>query len=356
MAKFRFFISYRHAGGSEAARQVAEALVGAGYLPDYDRDIDYGEEITAAVPREISRAHVILPISVGEAESPSAWVNQEIGYAMASNLLIVPVFIVPSDDNASGGRFTMISGVKAIRAPTVAAAAAFVAGADWKKFLSGDTYVGRAVFEYGTSAEGRSEVLIKVAREINLKYGDKDPDIIVRQRSSLTSFSLPIAGEDKNWAALPRYPWLNPVEREALMEVGKTYHLMIDPDFLGDGYEKCVQVAKLKSLRDFLKKSEDGKVQVVVKKFLPTEASTIIGNYWVLQSAAVGPSQETRHALSTWHAPTVDQYCRDFKREFEPLWEKQRDGNTGRAALSGCLKQIEGAIQRYSGAGTRTRR
>jgi hypothetical protein len=243
----------------------------------------------------------------------------------------------------------MTSDLKEIRARTVSEAAAKVARTEWGRALIGGKYVGRAVFEYDTSATRRSELLAEVAAQISREYGPKDPDIIVRQRSSLTSFSLPCGTRDAIWANLPKYPWLKPAEREALEKAGKAYQLMIDPNSCPDGYSDLVQVAKLRSLRTFLKSKPKGGISAVVRTFLPTEGLTIIGNYWVLQSAAVGPSQETRHSISTWHAPTVNVYCRDFEEEFEPLWTQSVAKNP-EDPLSDCLAKIDDAIKYYSRA------
>jgi len=50
--------------------------------------------------------------------------------------------------------------------------------------------VGRAVFEYDTSAKHRSELLAEVAQEIYRKFRKKDRNIIVRQRSPSDVFQL----------------------------------------------------------------------------------------------------------------------------------------------------------------------
>jgi hypothetical protein len=126
-------------------------------------------------------------------------------------------------------------------------------------------------------------------------------------------------------------------EREELERVGARFHLMIHPTFFRQNHRKDVQRAKLNTLLAFVKSKRD-RIRAVIKDFQPSEGLTVIGNYWALQSATVGPFQEARHSLSTWHPPTVDEYCKNFDREFSRLCGQQSDDETIRQIVDATAK------------------
>jgi len=344
MPKYRFFICYSHAHANFAT-QVFDLLKDGGHLPFRDEMIPGGGVVVETIRWEIPRAHFFLPIIIGEEEAKSAWMHHEIGYAMACNIRVVPIL-----ENASLDLFPFIRDLNPIYGATESEIMAKLLGRDWDKDLNVKQLVGNAVFEYSTHAKHRTDLLAQVADKIHDRYGKDDDHITVWQRSSLTTFSLPRGKDDEIWENVPideyEQLWFNPSERLQLEDVGREFRLMIDPNLpkpLGSDYKPSVQLAKLRTLKAFLE-SQRKNVRVVIKPFEPAKGLTLIGDYWVLESATVAPSQQERHTLSTWHPPTVDEYVKNFKEEFDRLWNRKVQGSTPAQKLSWCIGQIGKAI------------
>ena len=86
---YRIFISYSHED-RRLARILANILEENGLIPMWDENFTWGHGFPEQIKNFISHAHVFVPI-VTKASSKRGWVHQEIGYARALNIPILPI-------------------------------------------------------------------------------------------------------------------------------------------------------------------------------------------------------------------------------------------------------------------------
>ncbi len=87
--KIRVFISYSHKD-KDLARKVAKALDDNNIVPLWDEDLIPGSGFHEQIKDYISQSHIIMPI-LTELSSERIWVHQEIGYAMALHIPVLPL-------------------------------------------------------------------------------------------------------------------------------------------------------------------------------------------------------------------------------------------------------------------------
>ncbi len=92
--KYRLFISYSH-GDGELVDRIEKLLTEKGLLPMRDRQFLQGVGFHEQIRRFISHAHVFVPIITKQAMK-RGWVHQEIGFAMALNVPVLPIAVEQS--------------------------------------------------------------------------------------------------------------------------------------------------------------------------------------------------------------------------------------------------------------------
>ena len=86
MSSYRFFISYQHED-IKLAEEIESLLRNFGHDPYRDMSGNIpGEGITPQVKEAIAMAHILLIVITNDSVWKSAWVQQEIGYALACNI------------------------------------------------------------------------------------------------------------------------------------------------------------------------------------------------------------------------------------------------------------------------------
>ncbi len=86
-----FFISYSHDDSPKVAK-LEEILRENGLCPMRDQNFALGCGFHEQIKTFIAHAHVFLPV-ITAASSRRGWVHQEIGYAMAQNVAVLPVTV-----------------------------------------------------------------------------------------------------------------------------------------------------------------------------------------------------------------------------------------------------------------------
>jgi hypothetical protein len=109
--KYRVFISYSHQD-VEIVRVLEEILRNNGFDPMWDQYFAFGQGFHEQIRNFIAHAHVFLPV-LTETSDQRKWVHQEIGYAMAMNVPVLPVAISTPEKEALPGE--MIQHLHAIR-------------------------------------------------------------------------------------------------------------------------------------------------------------------------------------------------------------------------------------------------
>ncbi len=88
---YRVFLSYSHQD-LKLVTVIEAVLKRNGLSPMWDEHFLYGQGFHEQIKNFIAHAHVFLPILTPTA-SHRNWVHQEIGYAMALNVPVLPVTI-----------------------------------------------------------------------------------------------------------------------------------------------------------------------------------------------------------------------------------------------------------------------
>lgn len=89
--QYRIFISYSHKD-KDRAEKLAKTLKENGLNPIYDKHFEGGFGFTDQIKKFIAHAHVFVPL-ITKSSSQRGWVHQEIGYAAALNVPIMPIMI-----------------------------------------------------------------------------------------------------------------------------------------------------------------------------------------------------------------------------------------------------------------------
>jgi len=317
MAGLRVFISFAHEQeDKELAGRVAAHLEAQDMMALWDENFTYGHGFHDEIKLFISYAHVFLPI-ITEASSGHAWVHQEIGYAMALNVPILPVTVGKLPEG-------MLQGLHAICLENAKASLldslrpAVILGA-----LSGQDDFKQALYRCADETEERAVMLRDYANEIRrIGYSD-----VVRQSGALTSFHIP--------NRIPAHPvWKERYggrdlgeyrskrqgeERQALLEhaLARSCRLIICPEITFEDYGIKARIVRLKCLLEFLLSMPDDKVEIAHSPFLDRgESITIVGDWFSAASISGKLVKGYRQTIFTRHAPTVAKHVQRFDDTF----------------------------------------
>jgi hypothetical protein len=89
MQSYRVFVSYSHED-CDLAKAVVQVLKRNGLTPLWDENLTGGRGFDAQIKAFIAYAHVFLPL-ITPSSTARGWVHQEIGYAMALRVPVLPV-------------------------------------------------------------------------------------------------------------------------------------------------------------------------------------------------------------------------------------------------------------------------
>jgi len=345
---FRVFVSYY-----QADRKLANDIIhflghdqhGLGFDVRGMHELEAAEPFANRIREWIAHSHVMIAVITKHSVN-RPWVNQEIGYGLAQH---IPVFAVVS--GVPPEALGMLRDLQVIVVGKPGDLRKRLLGIDWEKTARNCGLQSLPVFSCDNDAAERTKMLAVTAHTIGTDYQKAR----IRQRSRLTSFSIPRVLGQAHWNCLPHKTlqnlgfWLHPRERrefEALTETAGC-DLIIDPDYYDASYDPVVQCARLSTLRDFLDGMDDHRVRVVVQKCGSADSMTIIGNHWAMFSASVATAfYMERESISTWHAPTVESLCADFDENFERLWQKQNRKIRGRSSRRYAIQRIDQALRR----------
>lgn len=316
MSRPRAFISYSHGNEKEFAA-VIQSLKQAGLEPWSDRDLAPGNWFTDQIKTRIEHAHVFVPIITPESHR-HGWVHQEIGYAMALRLPVVPVCLGQLPDG-------MIQMKQAVVARNV--------DDDLHAKLRAVNFEGRIEEASRESvsqitcllrAEDRAEALEHYADEAR-RYTSAQ---CIRHLGGFSSFSFPDTPPDhKTWLA--RYPNrpLGPHtldlfrrERQALQRHAESAgcRLILNSYLNADkAYGSGATHTRYRVLLDFLEslKLPAGRVQVALVEGMPWHSLLFVGDWLLAESHSWRPGEGSRHTAFTTHAPVISRRIREFDQE-----------------------------------------
>jgi hypothetical protein len=342
---YRVFISYFHED-AELVERISSTLDENGLQPMLDKSFASGHGFTDQIKNFIAHSHVFMPVITKESSS-RGWVHQEIGYAMALNIPVLPI----SNGQMPG---QMIQELQAVR---------WEEGKYWRRINKPkldmkvfDSLVRRAqlesqaLFECAQYHEERTTMIVAYAKKV-LELGALGH---VRQKGGLSSFHIPDTPiTHPDWET--RYELLKPgdyrcrlqlEERLALEEHARQSgcSLMIKPSLTYSKYGESARKARLTELLAFLESMPDHLVRVAVSERMPTSANiTMVGNWFLAESVSAAIGGGYQQTIFTRHAPSILAKLEMFDREFEELLKMQPGGaaNSKRFVLKSIASMIK---------------
>ena len=358
--KYRVFISYSHVDEDEtAADKIAKALQSNGLIPVRDKGFACGWGFHEQIRTFIAHAHVFVPF-ITEHSTKRNWVQQEIGFAMAMNVPVLPLV-----------RGTLPEGM-----PSLLHALEYSENEkELKAKLSVETFqnlvarsrdAGLASYNCAELAEDRAILMTQYANEVrDLGYQGR-----VRQRGGLSSFHIPNSNlSDRIWKE--RYGNESRSRfhcRELRKEhVALTYHaktagfrIIINPDFRYEKFGAYARKLRLQSLIEFLaplkkdnaapeKAGGKWKYAVVFSQDLSsTESTTIVGDWFAAESVSRKEDEGYRQTIFTRHAPSMRSRIALFDLEFDNLLAKA--GWSEKNSLENAIAELEKRVKKLRNA------
>jgi hypothetical protein len=317
--KFRVFISYSH-HNTDIVEKIVEILESAGFHVIWDRKFNFGHGFHDQIKIFIAHSHVFLPI-ITKDSSERGWVHEEIGYAMALNIPVLPIAI----DQLPG---EMIRELHAIQTDeTLTGLPNILTKETITNLMCHYRNPNFALYQCAEFTEDRA---IMMANYSNYVLWMKSHGV-VRQKGGLSSFHIPdISLNNKIW--VHRY---GPVtkskfhrrtlrdERVALERHAKVAgcRLIINPWLDYKNYGLTARIIRLCSTIQFLRKEEIDIEVALNDQLSDSESVTIVGDWFQAESYSAKLGQGFRQTIFTRHAPSMQPRIDLFDLEFDELLE-----------------------------------
>jgi hypothetical protein len=343
------FISYSHQN-VDLALEIEQVLKASGLTPMYDKNFAVGHSFDQQIKTFIAHAHVFLPI-ITQASSERGWVHQEIGYAMALNVPILPVTIgVLPGEMLQNLHAIQLSENPDERPTQIEQGLAQEVFENLVNRYQGQDY---ASYESAEFTDDRALMMARFANEIlDLReYG------LVRQKGALSSFHIPdsvlnhpVWKERYGRVNMSRFHFrCQREERRALERHARVAgcRLMIDPSISYRRFGPDARIVRLKKLVKFLESMKNDKAEVAINTRMGIEESvTIVGDWFAAESVSSTLGQGYRQTIFTRHAPSmqyrIDLFDQEFQERLEDLgWEAQSSKEHATKELKGLIHELE---------------
>jgi len=340
--KYRVFISYSHENLA-IVKDIVKILSNAEIEVMWDRKFNFGHGFHDQIKTFIAHSHVFIPIITKES-SHRGWVHQEIGYAMALNIPVLPIAI----DKLTG---EMIREIHAISTD--------IKLKDLKRVLTKDTLSNLvnkyskqecALFQSAGLTEDRAMMMADYANYVLwMKYYG-----VVRQKGGLSSFHIPSKVITNNiWSY--RYgdiPHQNQFHKRELREerIALEKHarhagcrLIVNPKLTYETFGVKARIIRLCSLLEFLMTPENIVEIVFDENMVENESMTIVGDWFQAESHSAKQGHGYRQTIFTRHAPSMQYWIDLFDQEFDELLRKSKWNRENSKELA--IKEIKKIIK-----------
>ncbi|HEX7679277.1 MAG TPA: toll/interleukin-1 receptor domain-containing protein [Thermoanaerobaculia bacterium] len=342
---YRVFISYSRAD-RELVGRIANIVEDLGLTPLWDNRLEAGSSFSDQIRRYIAHAHLFLPV-ITKASEKRNWVQQEIGYAVALSVPIIPVTW-----GVSAGE--MLRDLQAIEIRSDIEELRdrlswTIVDANVQRYGLGC----RALYRCAAYAKDRAEMMAAHCNDvISLGYTAE-----VRQKGGLSSFHLPDKHVNHDdWrmrcGGLRDDPDLNRLQREERIALekharAKGCKLIVAPDLPFEQWGPKARLSRLRSLIEFLRSISDDKCMVAIRPAAGlSESVTILGDWFVAESVLGETGRGYRQTIFGRHAPTILSRVREFDEQFEDLISKRgwRAEESRRAAIDEMETIVSGLL------------
>lgn len=343
MRSYRVFISYSHSDIHYVSK-ISDILEQNGLTPVWDRSFRFGG-FHDQIENYIAHAHVFLPVITAESNK-RGWVHQEIGYAKALHIPIIPISIgeLPGEMLAQLHAITLDESLKGAEQHLTYKAI--------ENFVQHSYHPSLSTYCCTEQAEERAELIIKMSDEII----SLDQYACIRQKGGLSSFQIPnVPIYDRRWAL--RYN--NGVqnndfhcqnqlkERRALEKHARAAgcKLIINPELITQHYIKAAQVERLSTFLDFIESMPDDFIDIAFDDNLSfSETVTLVGDWFSSEAFSRTVSSGFKQAIFTRHAPGIQRKIDVFDDEFDYLLQK--NGVKAGASKSAAVNEIKRYIEK----------
>ena len=347
MDPYRVFISHS-SKDRKLVKEIAAIIEQNGMQPMWDEIFIGGHGFPDQIKNFIAQSHVFVPV-ITRASSKRGWVHQEIGYAMALNIPILPVTLkkIPGE---------MLQHLQAIpwrdHADLMKTRLSFDI---FEKLVKDCRRRSKPLYKTAELHEHRTQMMVEYAEKVkSLGYFGH-----VRQKGALSSFHIPDKRLD-DIASQQRYGEEN-IERfryrcEELGEERRILEkharekgcsIIIDPYLDYKDYGPKARKVRLQSLQEFLQSMPDHLVQAVIYQKMPAEESvTIVGNWFLAESVKSVMGAGYQQTIFTRHAPTIQDRIDKFDDEFQALLDSQE--SSGQSSREYVMQVIQAEIDQLS--------
>jgi hypothetical protein len=334
MLPYRVFISYSH-GDRALVESLAPILQANGLHPMWDRHFHFGQGFHEQIRNFIAHAHVFMPVITANS-SQRGWVHQEIGYAMALNIPVLPLAV----GTMPGQMIEQLLAVPVV-GDDLSQLSEHLAPHVFEQLVAESSKPSLALYQCAAVQEERSILMARHARDVQ-KLGEVAH---VRQRQGLSTFDIPDRPVDhalwsERYGKLPRSTYqceLLREERRALGEHARAAgcSLILDLSRSFEAYGPAVRLSRLRCLRSFLEALPDDKARIAITN-LKSGSLLILGDWFVAESVSGAQGSGYRQTIFTRHAPAVRQRMEQFDEEIEA-----RLADSGTPALQSRRVAIE---------------
>jgi hypothetical protein len=250
------------------------------------------------------------------------WVHQEIGYAIANNIPILPLAIYKSEDDILPE--AMLRELHAIIVPDdleiIEERLTYQNFTNLVQRYEDPTY---AIYQCSELTEDRTQLMIEYANEVLLmNYSG-----LVRQKGGLSSFHIPSEViTNQVWkdrygdsSQSPIHCRLLRDERIVLEKHAKMKgcKIIINPDNTYETYGGNAWKTRLTSLLQFLESETGKKALVAIPDNLSVERNiTMVGDWFYAESVSAPHIWQT---IYTRHAPSIQEKIDLFDAEFKEI-------------------------------------
>jgi len=331
--KYRVFLSYSHKD-VDLVRVLAQILSSNGLDPMWDEDFLGGQNFNEQIRRYIAHADVFLPVLTHEADKHK-WVHEEIGYAMARNVSVLPVAIKTAGKVALPDEMirhlhaivvTADDNPRQIAQDDLAKLRKRLTSDEIGRLLDRDLGSERALFCCADYTEARATMIASHCRDVESfrRFG------VVRQKGALSSFHIPHQPVGHRlwrdrFGDRPKgreHCELQRRERKALVRHAERAgcRIIIDPFLPFEEWGDNARRVRLDCLRDFLAQMSDDLCQVAIRRTEGLGSShTYVGNWFAAESKAAVPRDGYHQTIFTRHGPSVRERTSQFDEEFAAI-------------------------------------
>jgi len=318
----RVFISYSHRDKEFVKELIFFLEKECTVKVIWDNNLTAGSGFHEQIKDSIASAHIFMPLITKES-SERGWVHQEIGYAMALN---IPVLPVTTENLDPGGMLQMLHAIKIDR--DISNLNHFFNKSIFETLLKKSS--SSPIFLCAHLPEERTGMMIEYSNKIsNIKeYG------MVRQKGGLSSFHIPSDHILKSVWEERYYPEIKSEyhkrlqrnERLALEKHVKEtgYKIIITPEYAIKNRDPHAAISRLQTLIEFLENSDINPAVIAIQtKETNKQSLTIVGNWFLAESVSFHEGDGFTNTFFTRDAFEIARRTEDFECELQDLLEQR---------------------------------